>query len=304
MFSLPHSPFGAQREEISYYPAQATESARIQCLTCLGDGETGFLLVGPDGSGKSTLLNLILNHPARAQEILWVPPTESLTGKELLQALLFDCRLPIEGQEMELRLRLMDHLATLLGSGKNIWVVVDGIEKTSSGAMRELMTLVKVPGQKGRKIQLILTGTSRESGFGLDLTTACIPEVALKPWPAVELMDFICKRAGGTGSAGGKFPGKEWVHTLIPEGEGYPGPVLALLRHAWRLSGLGSNSFPNAESIQTARQARLTLPSGFRKESRWPLPENGDPVPMPFETGQAGLEEWMKDPQLSSLAWD
>lgn len=155
---LPHGPFACKQVDSPYYPSESHEAARQAGLTCLGDGEPGFYLAGPPGAGKTTILRQILKHEAVAQEILVVNSAFPLSRKELIQSLLFDCQLPLGGTEVEVHLRLMDHLAGVLSTSCSIWVLVDDAGSLGADALGELFALTRITGKGGARLQVLMGG--------------------------------------------------------------------------------------------------------------------------------------------------
>lgn len=307
MGSLPRSPFAYNRADCLYYPAASAEIVRLGGLACLGDGEAGVYLSGPSGAGKSTLLQQILKSSSLPQELLIVNTGLPLTRKELLQSLLFDCRLPLDGAEIELHLRLLDHFAEVLGAGRSIWIKVDGAECLGSGCLAELFGFTKVSGNNGACIQVLLAGQPARQAGDSEKEFCPFPIVEVQPWGLEELADFLRFRAGAVLGHLESSADRKLMATLVPDGKGYPGLVLATLRHAWRLAGNHETIFPSIEQVLQA-QALTSQTAQYKssREARWPLPKGAgfsfenEPL-SPSELDHAGLDDWMTGSVISAL---
>lgn len=305
---LPHGPFACKQVDSAYYPSESHEAARQAGLTCLGDGEPGFYLAGPAGAGKTTILRQILKHEAVAQEILLVNSAFKLSRKELIQSLLFDCQLSLEGSEVELHLRLMDHLTVLLSSSCSIWVLVDDAGSLGEDALRELLALTRIPGKGGARLQVLMAGEENIQGPAEGL--AGFPKITVQPWQIQELADWIRQRVAAWKGTSISSPTREWMCGLIPEGSGYPGQVLTILRSAWRQSGDQTLVYPDLEKIRQVREV-LAPPKNQpdRRDSRRlgdGVPETPRPIGQPELEGleYEGLEEWMAGYSPSLPSWE
>lgn len=306
---LPHGPFSSSQVESPYYPSHSHEAARKAALLCLGDGERGVNLTGPAGAGKTTVLRQILKHQAVPGEVLFVHSALPLTRRELIQSLLFDCQLPVDGAEIELHLRLTDHLASILGCGRAIWIVLDDAEFLDNAAFTELVGLTRLPGQSGARLQVILTGNQPawESG-GLP---AYFPRIDLGQWTAHELADWIRQRIGAI--TGNPMPGpvRELMDLLAPGGAGWPGQVLAALSRAWRLLGDPASVYPDTDTLaRVLSEVSHGGPQGtVRPESRHPLDGGEDlmarvVIPNQAEMDFEGMEEWMAGASRPAFSWE
>lgn len=308
MASLPHGPFSSRQVESPYYPSQSHEAARKAALLSLGDGEKGIFLSGPSGVGKTTVLRQILQHLAVPDEVLIVHSALPLTRRDLMQSLLFDCQLPVDGSDVELHLRLTDHLAAILGNGQAIWIVVDDADVLDNYGFAELVGLTRLPGKSSARLQILITGD--HPPWELDALAANIPKIDLAPWAVGELADWIRQMIGSV--SGQLLPGPEKVlmDQIAPGGAGLPGHVLATLRCAWRLVGDPAIVYPDAEDLSRAlKKVRSCKKKETRKsESNQPI-HSGDDLPqgvvipnqpeMDFE----GIEEWMAGASSPAFSW-
>jgi type II secretory pathway predicted ATPase ExeA len=305
---LPHGPFACKQVDSPYYPSESHEAARQAGLTCLGDGEPGFYLAGPPGAGKTTILRQILKHEAVAQEILVVNSAFPLSRKELIQSLLFDCQLPLGGTEVEVHLRLMDHLAGVLSTSCSIWVLVDDAGSLGADALGELFALTRITGKGGARLQVLMGGEENCESPGDSL--AGFPKITVQPWQTAELADWIRQRIAAWKGTSIGSPTREWMRGLLPDGNGYPGQVLAILRSAWRQSGDQSVVYPDLEKIRQVREALAPAKDQpDRRESRRlvdSIPEMPLPVRQPAQSGleYEGLEEWMAGSAPSFTSWE
>jgi len=308
MASLPHGPFSSRQVESPYYPSQSHEAARKAALLCLGDGEKGVFLAGPSGSGKTTVLRQILQHQAVPDEVLFVHSALPLTRRDLIQCLLFDCQLPVDGSDVELHLRLMDHLAAILGKGQPIWIVLDDADLLDSHGFAELVGLTRLPGQSGARLQIIFTGD--RPSWESDAHASSIPRVDLASWGANELADWIRQLIGAV--TGHPMPGPEKVlmDLIAPGGAGLPGHILATLRCAWRLVEDPAVVYPNAENLSQALQrlSPVWRKQNQRSELRPPILSGEDlppklVIPNQPEMDFEGIEEWMAGGSRQAFSW-
>ena len=275
MIQLPHGPFACNGQSEVYYPSASHERARIEGLSCLGDGERVFLLEGPSGAGKTTLIRQILRHPGAAGEILTIPMGLSLNRRELLQALLFDCHLPMEGSEMELRLRLMDFVGTNLAQGRSVWITGDGAIGLGNDCFEELMLLTSMQGRMSSRVQLVIASDDIRTSRIFEGNDFQPANIVLEPWPMNELADLLKQRLSliGMVTEMEDILRDEVLEALVPDKFAFPGTILGLARMAWRL-GLAENAHNlDVELILQAREIQEAKIEKFKHESRWPLPQ-------------------------------
>ena len=306
---LPHGPFSSSQMEPPYYPSQSHEAARKAALMCLGDGEKGFYLAGPPGAGKTTVLRQVLKHQAVPDEILFVHSGMALTRRELIQSLLFDCQLPVDGSEIELHLRLTDYLAAHLGCGRTVWIVVDDSGALDTAAFKELIGLTRLPGQSGARLQVLLSGNDPSGEFSC-LSTG-FQTIELAPWAANELADWIRQRIGAITGKLKPGPGRELMDLLVPGGTGLPGQVLDSLRSAWRLLGDPERIYPDAFTLAQVipKFSSEIGQKSQRNQSRRPFDEVEDIsakviIPNQAEMDLEGLEEWMASSSTPAFSWE
>src|SRR5437763_13682581 len=105
-FGLKRRPFPATPDDALYYPATGHEAALASLARAVEDEEGLALLSGAPGTGK-TLVGYCLSERLGTRALCAFIPNSHLADRSaLLQALLYDFKLPYEeGSEQVLRLR-------------------------------------------------------------------------------------------------------------------------------------------------------------------------------------------------------
>lgn len=161
-FGLRHRPFPATPDTACYYRASGHERALARLLGGLEDGEGLVVLSGAPGTGKTLLCHCLLER--LAPDIPNGVITNTHTGDRvgLLQAILFELRLPYEGfSEQEMRLALTGHLLnTFSEGGRSTVLVVDEAHHLDEDLLEELRLLGNLEGRAGKAVQVVLSGQS------------------------------------------------------------------------------------------------------------------------------------------------
>jgi type II secretory pathway predicted ATPase ExeA len=166
-------PFAATPDVSAYYPATPHERALARLLGALEDGEGMVLLTGEPGTGKTLLCHVLLDRLRPGGETVFLTHTHFPDRTALLQAILFDLRLPHAGRcEQDLRLTLTEHLLETFAAGRPTTLVVDEAHHLTLDLLEELRLLGNLESSAGKALQVVLVG------LPVLLDTLAAPEAA------------------------------------------------------------------------------------------------------------------------------
>lgn len=156
-FGLHRRPFLYTPDTACYYPATSHERALAQLCRAQADGEGLALLTGPPGTGKTLLCLCLLERLDQNLQRVYLSNSHFASRRDLLQAILFDLRLPhTGGSEQEIRLALTEHFLSNYRNGRTTVLIVDEAQHLSSDLLEELRMLGNLEGRRGKAVQVIL----------------------------------------------------------------------------------------------------------------------------------------------------
>lgn len=158
-FALPKRPFLAAPLVDRYFPAEAIETSRNTLARCIERAEGAGMLVGPSGTGKTLVLHLLAAQFVGRFSIVLLQNTHLATRRALLQAILFELGLPYRGmEEGELRLSLIDRLASSQAAPDGLLLLVDEAHALPAKLMEEVRMITNIVRDGRPRARLILAG--------------------------------------------------------------------------------------------------------------------------------------------------
>jgi general secretion pathway protein A len=211
-YKLESNPFAADAAR----PVFASHSMRFASLKVeelLGKHVHCMFLSGPAGVGKTTLVRQRLR-TLRDGVVSWLKPS-SETDHQLLMQLVEDIGPgAVEGTTTELRNILDVFMRHQAGNSRYSYLVADGLERFSAGALRELETLAQLRLRKRPIIFMLLLTRSEE------LVTNLLPQYDSGPMARAvhqRLTGFTLDETRAYVHTCLRGAGCDWAEELIPE---------------------------------------------------------------------------------------
>lgn len=161
-FKLARKPFGASPDAGCFFPSDLHEEALAGLRYAVTQSSGIALLVGAAGTGKTIVCQRLIAELSDRITTAVITNTHLSSPKALLQAILYDLRLPYRGiDEEELRLSLTDFLIGKHLADSAALVVVDEAHHLSGELLEELRMLTNLEGGGRKLLQVILVGDAR-----------------------------------------------------------------------------------------------------------------------------------------------
>jgi type II secretory pathway predicted ATPase ExeA len=196
-FGFSQRPFAAAPLANRYFPAGSIDAARQSLARCIERSEGAGLLIGAPGLGKSLLLQVLAAQFAERLSVVQFAAGQLETRRELLQAILFELKLPYRGmEEGELRLALVDHLTRGEKSPQALLLLVDEAHSLPILLLEELRMMTNLARDGEAQVRLVLAGNMdleelfagpQLQAFSQRLASRCY----LEPFDHAETGDYI-----------------------------------------------------------------------------------------------------------------
>lgn len=163
-FQFSQRPFAAAPTAAAFFPAAASEQARLTLIRCIERAEGPATLIGPAGTGKSLLLQVLARHLESRFQIAMLSSARLGTRRALLQNILFALRLPYRDMdEGELRLSLVDHLAPRDDSApsEGMLLLIDEAHALPLRLLEEVRLITNIVHAGQSRVRLVLAGNSQ-----------------------------------------------------------------------------------------------------------------------------------------------
>lgn len=193
-FGFSRRPFLAVPDIALYCPNASMDAAKDSLNRCLARGEGIALVFGAPGTGKSYLLRT-LEHSFQSDEtVISITNGPLHSPKALLQQILFGLDRPIDGEELELRLRLIRHIREV--PDKNIILLIDEAQLLPLEVLEEIRQLMNCDDGSSSRIRIALAGLSsfeetlaipKADPFNQRVVVRCY----LEPLNRAECVEFI-----------------------------------------------------------------------------------------------------------------
>ena len=158
-FQLRQRPFAAAPQSECFFPADGIESARQTLVRIVSRAEGSGLIIGPSGIGKTLLCQAVAEAFRGQLSVALLSSGRICTRRALLQAILFELRLPYRGmEEGELRLSLIDHLTPGPDGLPGLLLLVDEVHTLPLRLLEELRMITNLVRDGQPRVRLILAG--------------------------------------------------------------------------------------------------------------------------------------------------
>lgn len=241
-FGFSQRPFAAAPLVKRYFPAASIDSARKTLVRCIKRSEGACLVIGETGIGKTLLLNVLAEEFADQLAVVPLTAGQLHTRREMLQAILFELKLPYRGlEEGEMRLALVDHLTRGEASPLGIALLVDEAHAMSLDLLEELRMMTNLASGGEPRVRPVLAGgmeleelfaSPKLQSFSQRLATRCY----LEPFDRAETCDYVRFQVAVAGGKTESIFDVEAMDAVHDACDGIPRLINQLCNHALLLA--------------------------------------------------------------------
>ncbi len=273
-FHLRKRPFTAAPHSDCFFPAPGIEAARRTLARIIGRGEGAGLIIGPSGTGKTLLCQALA---AAFQDRLSTALLSSgriCTRRALLQAILFELRLPYRGmEEGELRLALIDHLTPGPGGHPGLLLMVDEAHTLPLRLLEELRMITNLARDGEPRVRLILAGSpALEERFASPKLDSFSQRLAARCYLSALTREETTGYARYQVTAAGGDPDRVFepsaYESIFRAADGIPRLVNQVCDHALILTALGEGASVTGDAIEEAWSDLQQLPTPWHSDSQ------------------------------------
>jgi type II secretory pathway predicted ATPase ExeA len=272
-FGFTRRPFAAAPQVNQYFPATAIEAARQTLARCIERAEGAAVVVGPSGTGKTLLCQVLAAHFKDSLKVVLLPSGRLSTRRNLLQAILYELGQAYRGMdEGELRLALVDHLATSEDCAPGVVLLVDEAHSLPLRLFEEIRLLTDAVRQGQTQVRLVMAGGCaleervahpRLDSFSQRLVARCY----LESLSRTETYDYIQAQVAATGAAAQKIFPAEACRAVYQATDGVPRLVNQVCDHALLLAYAAGRRQLDAAQVEEAWADLQQLPAPSSEES-------------------------------------
>jgi type II secretory pathway predicted ATPase ExeA len=296
-FGFSQRPFAAAPLAQRYFPAGSVDAARQTLARCIERSEGAGLLIGPPGTGKTLLLQVLASQFSDSLAVVSLTAGQLETRRELLQAVLFELKLPYRGmEEGELRLALVDHLTRGEKTPQALLLLVDEAHTLPVLLLEELRMMTNLTRGGEARVRLVLAGNldleelfagPQLQAFSQRLAARCY----LEPFDHHETGDYIRFQVAVAGAQAERVFETSAMDAVHKATDGIPRLVNQLCDHALMLAYSQERRPLDEKMIQTAWSNLQQLPAPFESATASSRGEASAEVvefgPLPDDDGPA-----------------
>ncbi len=281
-FNLSQRPFAAVPRVDHYFPAATIDSARTNLIRCVERAEGAATAIGPSGVGKTLLCQVLAEHFRNTFAVALLTGTALGTRRALLQAILYELKLPYRGMdEGELRLALVDRVTLSGEQPGGMLLMVDDAHHLPLRLLDEIRGLTNLMRGGQPAVRLILVGgrgleerfaSPKLESFSQRLAARCY----LEAFQWAETQDYIHARLAACGADGPQVFPPETCQRVHKATDGVPRLVNQVCDHVMLLACAAGQKRIEPQHIDEAWADLQQLPTP------WNEPQAA--------TGQAAIE--------------
>ncbi|HTU23770.1 MAG TPA: AAA family ATPase [Pirellulales bacterium] len=158
-FHLRNQAFAAAPSPERFFSSAASVSARTTLARIIERGEGPGVIIGPSGTGKTMLCQRLAADFGDRLAVALLTSGRIRTCRALLQAILYELRLPYRGmEEGELRLSLIDHVTPDKGDHPGLLLLVDEAHTLAWRLLEELRMITNLVRGGKPRVRIVLAG--------------------------------------------------------------------------------------------------------------------------------------------------
>ena len=318
-FQLRQRPFAATPQSDRFFPAHSIESARQTLSRIVARAEGAGLIIGASGTGKTLLCQALADAFRDQLSIALLSSGRICTRRALLQAILFELRLPYRGmEEGELRLSLIDHLTPGEGGHPGLLLMVDEAHTLPIRLLEELRMITNLVRDGQPRVRLILAGSpALEERFASPKLDSFSQRLAARCYLSAMSREETTGYARHQIAAVGGDPDRVFESSayegIFRATDGIPRLVNQVCDHALILSALGECRVVSGAAIEEAWGDLQQLPTPWQTGSAQreaqpavvefaPLDElHDETAAIPFPVARTPLRPQDADEQLDRI---
>jgi len=265
-FKLQARPFLAAPLTGRYFPASLIESARQSLSRAINRGTGAGLIIGPAGTGKTLLCHMLAYEFRERFAIVLLANGRLSTRHALLQAILYELRLPYRGlDEGESRLALLDALEPQPDGIEGLLLIVDEAHALPAKLLEEIRLLTNLVRAGQPRVRVVLAGASRlEERFASPALSAFSQRVAarcyLEPLDSAETAAYVRAQIECVGGEPDRLLTDDALRAVYRATDGVPRLINQVCDHALILADLAGLERLTAETIDEAWADLQQLP--------------------------------------------
>ncbi len=269
-FHLRSRAFAAAPSPERFFSSTASQSARATLCRIIERGEGPGVIIGPSGTGKTLLCQRLAADFHNRLAVAMLTSGRVCTRRALLQAILYEMRLPYRGmEEGELRLTLIDHIAPAGGDHPGLLLLVDEAHTLPWRLLEELRMITNLVRDGQPRVRVVLAGgplleerlaSPKLDSFSQRIAARCY----LGPFSREETAQFVRHQIGVSGGEPDRvFEGAAY-DAIYTATDGVPRLVNQLCDHALVLAVLAECRPVGAAVVEEAWSDLQQLPSPWQ----------------------------------------
>ena len=266
-FNLTGRPFASVPDPEHYYPASAIENARRALVTHVDRASGPVVVFGPVGTGKTLLCHLAANRFREELSVCLLSSTRLCNRRTLLQAILYELGLPFRHlEEGELRIALVDHLASQEACPNGMLLIVDEADTLPLMLLEEIRVITNLVRGGQPRVRLVLSGGQRlEERLAHprmeSLNQRIVCRLYLGNYSREETSGYIQARVNASGGDASRLFTSTAMQAIHRATTGVPRLVNQLCDHALVLAAVGGHRQLDVHGIEEAWSDLQQLPA-------------------------------------------
>lgn len=283
-FGLRQRPFQPLPRVDAYVPLAPVREPIEALIRCVEQNQGISVLTAAPGSGKSLVCRMLQRHFHDSRRTVYLATGRFPTRRALLQAILFEMKLPYVGlSEQETRLSLLDLLQSSSAPMDRLLLIVDEAHLLNTRGLEELRTLTDYECHGQSRVSLLLSGQleleemlTEPAMNALNQRVGC--HVCIEPLTHEESAQYIRERLRYAGNDGLSIFTSEAIDGICRASEGNPRRINQLCDHSLLLAYAEEETRVTQDLVKSALLDLRELPL------HWNTPVNLEGASRPQET--------------------